>query len=110
MEYRPAGGQLDRGGVVESPRAGEGAEVVVEAAVLLHLEYQMLDLGQVELPRVPGRRPGQVRGQDAGQPGGAGHGGCAGHEGAAVHPRAERMVALVSHECLFFVSWRERQE
>ena len=110
LEDRAAGGQPDRVRVVESPRAGEGAEVVVEAAVFLHLENQVLDLGQVERLGAHGRRPRQVLWQDAGQPGGACHGCRTADEGAAVHPQSERVRALlVSHECLL-VSWRARQE
>jgi hypothetical protein len=99
LENRPAGGQPDRGGVVESPRAREGAEVVVEAAVLLHLEYQVLDLGQVKLSGARGRGLRQVLGQEAGEPSGAGDGGRAGHEAATFHPRVE-----LRHAYLLFVS------
>ena len=62
--------------VAEAPHARERAEVVVEAAVLLHQEHDVLDLAEVEAGRVgPGdglaHAGGQVRRQ-----GGAGR--CAG--------------------------------
>src|SRR6202012_1674149 len=71
LEDRPAGGQLDGGPVGESAGPGAGAEGVVEAAVFLHRENQVLDLGQVELLGARGGCLGEAGGQHAGQPGGA---------------------------------------
>lgn len=77
-EHGVAVGQDGRLAVAETPYAAEGAEVVVEAAVLLHQDHDVLDVLDAALPRaVPG---GLGR---SGEPDGCGGSRSGADEGAA---------------------------
>ena len=66
-------GQRDRHAVAEAADALEGAEIVVEGAVLLHQDHHVLDVLEVAMPAVRGNRQGRLdaRRQHAGGDGGA---------------------------------------
>ncbi len=67
-EDRLPGGEPHRPRVTEAPHARERAEVVVEAAVLLHQQDDVLDLAQVEAGRVgSGDGLADARGQIGGE-------------------------------------------
>ena len=57
LEDRSPAGQAHGPRIAEAPHARQCAEVVVEAAVLLHQQHDVLHLAQVE-PRRVGRGPG----------------------------------------------------
>jgi hypothetical protein len=50
--YREAAGQRDGGPVTEATDTAQRAEVVVEAAVLLHQDHHVLDVPDVTVPPI----------------------------------------------------------
>src|ERR1700755_3279226 len=75
-EHRATARQPDRGRVGEATDPGHRAEVVVEAAILLHRDDDVLDVAKRAAGRIPqrgGERPAQAGGQGrrpGGPPGG----------------------------------------
>ena len=84
-EHRAAARQHDRGRVGEAPDAGHRAEVMVEAAILLHRDDDVLDVAERAAGRIPergGERPAHA-GRQHRRPGGhPGQRGCAGEQAA----------------------------
>ena len=71
-EHRAAARQPDRGRVGEAPDPGHRAEVMVEAAILLHRDDDVLDVAERAAGRIGergGERPAQAGGQHR-RPGG----------------------------------------